>query len=154
MAGSTWSYRIKASFGEGRTLYTAPVFIITSLILLAALQIVPALVFVAVIGFVTAVLRPLVLNRIQHEVPDDIRATILSLQALLFTILVAIGEPILGFVADQAGLPAAYIGLAGSLSLLILLLFWKSRHHFPKAAKSTTTYPITTSPTGEGTPNL
>ena len=137
MAGSTWSHRIKARFGEGRVLYTAPVFIVSSLILLAALQIFPALLFVAVIGFVTAVLRPLVLSRIQNEVPDDIRATILSMQSLLFTILVAMSEPILGFIADQSGLPAAYFGLAGSLSILSLFLFWKSRHYFPQAVMST-----------------
>ena len=137
MVGSTWSHRLKACFGEGRVLYTAPVFIVSSLILLAALQIFPALLFVAVIGFVTAVLRPLVLSRIQNGVPDDIRATILSMQSLLFTILVAMSEPILGFIADQSGLPAAYIGLAGSLGILSLFLFWKSRHHFPQAVMST-----------------
>ncbi|MCI0558209.1 MAG: hypothetical protein MN733_06915, partial [Nitrososphaera sp.] len=106
-------------------------------ILLAAFQVFPALLFIAVIGFVTAVLRPLVMNRIQHEVSDDIRATILSMQSLMFTIVAAISQPILGFIADQFGLPAAYFGLAGSLSILILFLFWKSRHHFPQAAMST-----------------
>ncbi|MBI1881238.1 MAG: MFS transporter [Chloroflexi bacterium] len=134
MAGSTWSDRIQAHFGERRVLYTAPVFIVSSLILLAAFQLLPALLFIAVIGFVTAVLRPLVLSHIQNEVPDDIRATILSMQSLMFTLLLTISEPILGFIADQSGLPAAYVGLAGSLSLLILFLFWKSRHHFPQAA--------------------
>ena len=131
MAGSTWSHRI-ARFGEGRVLYTAPVLIVSSLILLAALQILPALLFIAVISFITAVLRPLVLSRIQDEVSDDIRATILSMQSLMFTFLLAISEPILGFIADQSGLPAAYVGLAGSLSILILFLFWTSRHHFPR----------------------
>lgn len=136
MLGSTWTDRIKSRFGEQRVLYAAPLFIIASLILLALFQILPALLFVAVIGFVTAVLRPLVLSRIQSEVPDDIRATILSMQSLMFTLLVAIGEPILGFVADKAGLPAAYIGLAGSLSILILFLFWIGRHHFPRLVMS------------------
>jgi MFS family permease len=112
-------------------LYVAPLLIVSSLILLAALQVFPVLFFVAVIGFVTAVLRPLVMSRIQSEVPDEIRATILSMQLLLFTIFVATSEPILGFIADQSGLPAAYFATAGSLGLLILLLFWKSRPYFP-----------------------
>ncbi len=136
MLGSTWSGRIKLRFGEQRVLYAAPLFIISSLILLAVFQILPALLFVAVIGFATAVLRPLVLSQIQGEVPDDIRATILSMQSLMFTLLVAVGEPILGFIADQAELPVAYIGLAGSLSILILLLFWIGRYHFPKMVVS------------------
>jgi MFS family permease len=131
MAGSTWSHRIKARFGEGRVLYTAPILIISSLILLAAFQTLPALLFVAVIGFVTAALRPLLSSRIHHEVPDGVRATVFSMQSLVFTILVAICEPLLGLIADYSGLPAAYLGLAGGLGILILLLFWKSRRYFP-----------------------
>lgn len=136
IAGSTWAHRLKAGFGEGYVLYTAPVFIILSLILLAALQIVPALLFIGVIGFTTAVVRPLVLSRIQDEVPNDIRATILSMQSLLYTLFVAVVELTVGFIADQAGLPVAYLGLAGGLSLVILFLFWKSRAYFPQAAVS------------------
>ena len=137
IAGSTWSDQIKNLFGEKRVLYSAPLFIASSLILLAAFQVFPALLFIAVIGFVTAVLRPLVMNRIQHEVSDDIRATILSMLSLMFTLVAAISQPILGFIADQFGLPAAYVVLAGSLSILILFLFWNSRRHFPQAAIST-----------------
>lgn len=137
MAGATWSDRIKAKFGERRLLYTAPMLVVSSLILLAMLQIIPALLFIAVIGFVTAVLRPLVLNRIQNEVSDSIRATILSLQSLMFTILVAISEPILGFIADRSGLSAAYYVLASGVSIMILILFWKSRRHFPQPAMFT-----------------
>lgn len=131
MAGSSWSDRIRAQFGERRILYSAPVLIVSGLILLAVFQTVPALLIIAAIGFVTAALRPLVLSRIQDQVPNDIRATILSMQSLMFTMLVAISEPILGAVADQFGLPAAYFGLAGGLSILILFLFWEGRRRFP-----------------------
>ena len=136
MAGSTWSDRIRGQFGERRILYSAPLLIVSSLILLAAFQRMPALLFIAVIGFVTAALRPLVLGRIQNEVPNDIRATILSMQSLMFTILVAISEPMLGAIADKSGLPNAYLGLACSLSILILFLFWKGLRHFPQRATS------------------
>ena len=136
MAGSTWSDRIKAQFSERRILYFAPVLIVSSLMLLAAFQRVPALLFIAVIGFVTAALRPLVLNSIQNEVPNDIRATILSMQSLMFTILVASSEPILGSIADKSGLPNAYLVLAGGLSILILFLLWKGRRCFPPGPAS------------------
>jgi hypothetical protein len=117
--------------GEARVLVAAPGVIAASLLLLAALQVLPALLFVAVIGFVTTVLRPLVLNRIQREAPDAIRATVVSLQSLIFTLLVAVAEPLLGWVADQAGLPAAYVWLAGGLALLTLGLLRVNRGHFP-----------------------
>jgi hypothetical protein len=59
------------------------------------------------------------------------------MQSLMFTVLLAISQPALGFIADRSGLPAAYLGLASGLSILIVLLFWKSRHYFPQAAMST-----------------
>lgn len=136
MAGSTWSDRIRGQFGERRILYSAPVLIVSGLVLLAVFQTVPALLIIAAIGFVTAVLRPLVLSRLQDQVPNDIRATILSMQSLMFTVLVATSEPILGSIADQSGLPAAYFGLAGGLSILILFLFWVGRGRFPQGTTS------------------
>ncbi len=137
MVGSTWSDRIKARFGERRVLYTAPLLIISSLMALAALQVLPALLLIAVISFLTAVVRPLLMSRIQNEVSDQIRATLLSMQSLMFTALLAISQPTLGFIADQSGVPAAYLGLASGLSILVVFLFWKSRCHFPQAAMST-----------------
>ena len=129
MLGSTLSERIKIRLGENRVFGGVPLLIVISLIALAGLQIAPALVFIAVIGFATAVLHPILLNRIQNEVPDDIRATLLSVQSLMFTFLFAASEPVLGLVADKSGLPASYLILAGAIGLLSLFLLWKSRGH-------------------------
>ena len=137
MVGSNWSERITARFGEGRIIYAVPLLILASLILLAAFQKLPILVLIAVIGFFTSVIRPSLLNRIQNEVTDDVRATIISMQSLMFTVVSAISQPTLGFVADQSGFPAAYIVFAGSLGILILFLFWKSHHDLlPEIVKS------------------
>src|SRR5262249_60058392 len=108
MAGSAWSNRVTARFGEGRVLYTAPMVIGSSLLLLAALQVLPALLLIALMGFLTAVVRPIMVSRIQEELSDDVRATMLSMQSLTFTIVAAISQPTLGSVADHWGLPAAY----------------------------------------------
>lgn len=129
MAGSTWAYGIKARLGEPRMMIAGPVVIIICLVMLAAFQHFLSLTFVALIGFATAALRPVVLNRMQHEVPDAVRATVLSMQSLVYTVFVAICEPLLGLLADRSGLPAAYGAMAGGLGLLILLLVWKSRDH-------------------------
>jgi predicted MFS family arabinose efflux permease len=138
MVGAGWSDWLGNRLGERRILYATPLVIVTSLMLLAALQVLSALFFMVVVSFVTAVQRPSVLSYIQSEVSDDIRATLLSMQSLMFTIVAAIAQPTLGFVADQAGLPAAYVALAGSLSFLILFLLWASYHHFPGIHTKTT----------------
>lgn len=133
MAGSTLADQVARRLGEGRVLYTIPGVIVISLILLAKFQILFSLLFIAVISLVTAVLRPLVLSRIQSQVSDNVRATILSMQSLMTTLLLTISEPILGFMADRFGLPTAYVTLAGGLSVLVLFLFWTSHHSlFPE----------------------
>lgn len=134
MGGSIWADRITALFGEERIIYTVPLLIFASLILLAVFQVLPALAFIGVIGFITSVVRPSLLNRIQNEVSDDVRATIISAQSLMFTVAGAISQPSLGLIADRSGFPAAYYGFAGVLGILIIFLFWKSRHYFPNPA--------------------
>lgn len=136
MAGANWSDRIRTRFGERRILYTAPALIIGSLILLAALQTLPALLLIAVMGFVTAVLRPILMSRIQGQVSDDVRATVISMQSVMFTIAGGISQPTMGYVADHSGLPTAYFGLAVVLSLVIVALLWISRSYFPQAETS------------------
>ena len=133
MAGSAWSDWITAHLGQRRILHTAPMIVCSSLLLLAALQIMPALLLIAVIGFVTAVVRPILVSRMQNELSDDVRATMLSLQSLTFTIIAAISQPTLGAIADSWGLPATYIALAGMLSIAMVFLFWKGRRRAPQA---------------------
>jgi MFS family permease len=61
----------------------------------------------------------------------------LSMQSLTFTIVAAICQPTLGAIADRWGLPAAYIALAGTLSVVMVFLFWKGRRHVPQAGMAT-----------------
>jgi len=134
--GSNWSQRISTRLGEKRIIYLSPLVIVASLILLAVLQVLPSLTLIAVIGFVTAVLRPLIMNLIHAEVTDDIRATALSMLSLISLLLMTVGELTVGYIADKAGLPFAYIVLAGGISVMSLILLWNSRSHFPQVVES------------------
>jgi MFS family permease len=136
MVGLNWSGLFTTRLGEGRLIYIAPLFIFVSLILLAAFQKLPVLVFIAVIGFFTSVIRPILLTRIQNEVSDGVRATIISMNSLMFTMIAAISQPTLGYITDKSGFPSAYVALAAVPGLLTAFLFWKSRHYFPHAAIS------------------
>jgi MFS family permease len=131
MAGAANSHRLKERVGERTLIYLLPFAIAACLLLLGAFQDVPALLFAAAISFCTALLRPLVMNRIQNEVEDKVRATVLSMQSLLFAFVVAFVEPALGYLADLRGLPVSYYALAGGLTILMLALLWRSRAHFP-----------------------
>src|SRR5262249_23017761 len=123
MAGSAWAAGLAARLGEVRLLVVVPAIIVASLILLAAFQALPSLLFVGLLSCAAAVSRPIAMSRIQAQVSDTVRATILSTQSLMGTALVTVCEPALGWLADHAGLPAAYAAMAAGLSVLIVLLF-------------------------------
>ncbi len=131
MVGSNWSHRVKTTFGDVRVIYFAPFLIAICLVLLGFFQILPTLFFVATISFITAFMRPIMMFRIQNSVSDNIRATVLSIQSLLFAAVAAVLEPAMGYIADRGGLPAAYYALAVGLLILTLILFWRSRRQFP-----------------------
>jgi MFS family permease len=121
-AGSSASGWVRERFGERRVLALAPMIIVMGLVALALWQALPALILIAVIGGITSLLRPIMMGRLQNEVPDEIRATLLSMQSMLFTGVAAVAQPSLGLVADRGGLPAVYLVLAGSLGVLIVVL--------------------------------
>ncbi len=131
IAGASWSDWLGKRLGQRLLLYATPLLIIISLILLATLQIFPALFFIILISFLTAAQHPVVLSSIQAGVSDDARATLLSMQSLMGTGVAAIAQPTLSLIADQAGLPTMYVVPAASLAMLMLFFFWASRHHFP-----------------------
>lgn len=136
MAGSAWSARLTAHLGEGRALSIAPIVICSSLLLLAAMQVMPALLLIGVMGFVTAVVHPILVGRMQQELSDESRATMLSMQSLTLTMVAAISQPTLGAVADGFGLPAAYVVLAGAISVVMMVVFWKGHRHVSQAGRA------------------
>jgi len=90
IAGASWSDWLGKRLGQRLLLYATPLLIIISLILLATLQIFPALFFIILISFLTAAQHPVVLSSIQAGVSDDARATLLSMQSLMGTGVAAI----------------------------------------------------------------
>jgi MFS family permease len=147
MLGASNASRVTARFGEAQILFLTPVVIVASLVLLAAFQVLPALLFIVVMGFFTSLMRPMLLGRIQREVSDEVRATVISMQSLMFTICAMVAEPALGYIAEHSGLPVAYVVLAGCLTVLMGLLFWAGRKHL--TATTTATEVVWSSPQPE-----
>ena len=127
MLGSLVAYRAGNHFGIPRMIFSIPVLLLICLVMLVATQTILSLLLIVVLSLLTEIARPLVTNIIQQAVSSKVRATVLSMQSLLFTLFLAITEPALGFVADRFGLSAAYLGLIIILSLFSLFLFWQRR---------------------------
>jgi MFS family permease len=129
MARADW---LRKYLGERRVLYFAPLLLILCLVALGVIQLLPALSFIVLIGFVSGVVRPLILSVVQNQVGDDIRATILSMQSLINTLFQASVVPALGLIADRAGLPFVYFVLAGILGTFLWWLVARGRAYFPR----------------------
>jgi hypothetical protein len=77
-------------------------------------------------GFFTAVALPAIETVINRQTPSAVRATILSVDSLLFRLLTALLEPGVGLIGDSYGLGTAFMGMAVIFGILmsLLLLFW------------------------------
>ena len=127
VAGSILANRAGKFFGAKKVLYGVPLLLMVCLIVIGSIQTMLILLVIALLSFLAVLIEPLVRDIIQNEVSDDIRATVLSMQSLLFTFFLAITEPILGFIADRFELSATYYSLAGLFAVFCVLLFWKGR---------------------------
>jgi len=74
----------------------------------------------AVIAFASSVMRPTLSALLNREIPSEQRATILSIQSLLWISLVGIGDLLLLPIAERAGVPAA-IAVSAVLSVVCLV---------------------------------
>ena len=128
--GAASSEPLARRAGETAIVWTAPVLITGGLVLLAGFRAPPALALIAVVSFVTAVQRPILFGRIQVEVPDDVRATVLSIESLVSTALAGATQVGVGALADCSGLPATYAALAVVVGVPSLLLLVGGRRHF------------------------
>ena len=84
----------------------------------------------AISGFFTAAAVPTNENVINRQTPRMVRATILSVDSMLFRLLTALLEPAVGLIADGYGLPVAFTGMAivFSVVMVTILILW-GRHN-------------------------
>jgi hypothetical protein len=80
----------------------------------------------ALAGFATSAMTPVVETIVVRHTPRRVRATILSVDSLIFRLLFAGVELGLAVTGDLYGLPLAFLGLGLStgLGMLAVLVLW------------------------------
>lgn len=106
--------------GEWGWLRLAPVVIFAGVIALGAFNPVLGIVLFALTGFASAVTTPLMESIILRQTPGAVRATILSIDSLLFRLMWAILGPAIGLVSDRFSLPTAFIAAGIGLGFVVL----------------------------------
>jgi MFS family permease len=114
--GGAWSEQISSRLGERITFWTNILFLGASLLvmgLLASKFVVPLL---TVYGFLQGVLRPLISTYANRHIEASHRATIISVQAMMSTVVAATLLFMFGFLTDRIGV----IALTGVIGALVL----------------------------------
>jgi hypothetical protein len=124
--GALNAQRIIGWFGEWSWLWIAPFLVSVGVFALGMFNSILGIVLFAITGFTTAVTGPLIERNILRLSPGSVRATILSVDSLLFRVFLASAAPLIGLIADGYSLPAAFIsvGIAILIIALVVLFLW------------------------------
>ena len=124
--GSLNTQRVIDKLGEWRWLWFSPIIITVGIILLGSFRSLLGIFMFVFTGFAGAITYPIIERNILRQAPSTVRATILSLDSLLFRFMSALIGPTIGLVADQFDLSIAFItvGIFFWISIMIVLLLW------------------------------
>ncbi len=117
--GSINASRILERFNEWRWLTIAPLVIFIGILGLGAINSVIGIVMFVTTGFATTVTTPLMESIILRQTPGSVRATILSVDSLIFRLLLAAIGPTIGIIADSYGMANAFVAIAFGSGLII-----------------------------------
>lgn len=127
IVGSLAVPRAQKLLGTRAILYGAPILLIPCLLLIGSFRILPVLIVVMAASFLFALTQPVLLAVIQGRVPNEARATLLSIQSLLFTVFLSLTEPPLGIISDAFGVYAAYLVMGVTVALFCVPLLSMGR---------------------------
>lgn len=136
VAGSRYGPRLITVDARPRWLTGAPAgFVAAFALLLVPLPWWAAFVLMLGVGFLQGCVRPLLSTLLNDRADSAVRATVLSLQSLLFTLVIAAAQPAAGALVDRWRLPAAFVFLGvASLMALGLRLHWVLVERVPVGA--------------------
>ncbi len=117
--GSSMAHRISQKLGGPAVIAGGSILLVLSQVFLAAVPAVPTIVLFLVVAAVSSLIRPPLSAALNEAIPSSQRATVLSLQSLIWTLLLAVVEPIVMATGGRIGVPKA-VGVGGMLLLLLL----------------------------------
>ncbi len=120
------AYQFVARIGQRGAFFALPVMLIVANLALAGIDYGWAAAAFLGMGLVAGLNPPIIATYVNNRIPSERRATILSVQSVVQSGIIAICEPIGGIMADQYGLRAVFLtfALLTVLCAFPLLLLW------------------------------
>jgi len=106
---SIQAYRVEKWLGREAIILFIALGIAAGYFFLGIFQSLGALGFMFFFYIIRGLATPILKNQINEITPSNIRATVLSIRSLIIRLSFAILGPLLGWQADRAGLPGAFI---------------------------------------------
>lgn len=107
--GASATERLQTWGGTQRMLYLAPPLLLAGLLALAVFPSWVGIVLSFSLGFVVMAIVPIIENMILQEIPEQIRATLLSVNRLFYRGIVSIFELGVGFIGERMGLRISFL---------------------------------------------
>jgi MFS family permease len=119
--GAAFSERLAILF-ENKTKYLASLLIAAGMIGLAVGNLILSVICFSIMSFANALLYPLQSDSLNRLIPSEQRATIISVNSMVFSMFMIIVFPLIGAFADVMGLQYifAIVGLVAVAILIIL----------------------------------
>jgi hypothetical protein len=120
------AHRITARFGADKVLMALPLLPMAAMFGLGTLDSIWAFVFFPLNSLGYSLSVPVISDYLNRRISGGQRATILSLQNLILSLLLVVIEPLMGIVADQQGFQSAFRLGAVLIALMAapLLILW------------------------------
>ena len=118
-AGALLTPRIEKQLGEKLILKTAPFLIAVTIGLMFFTDF--ALVPFCIMNFVEAVIFVATRDYINKAIPSDKRATLLSFESLMFSLVMILTFPAFGYISDSIGMQYAFVIFAGLMLVLSVI---------------------------------
>lgn len=145
IAGGLLAFQLLRRAGMPGTMGSVVAIVILAYAGAALWDSVGSIAFLALIPLARSITQPVTMGYINHRVPSRQRATVLSLDSVAFSLVLAPVMPILGFNADGLSLTTAFAvaaGLIGGLALLTGLLWLRAHRAHPLKGESTELPPV------------
>src|SRR5438552_2762117 len=116
--------RIVARFGQRAAFFSMPLALACCYFALAGIDHLWAYGAFLPVGMVAGMQNPVLATYVNRRIPSERRATMLSVQAVVASMLTAVLEPTGGFVADHLGLRALFLMFATICAVVATGTLW------------------------------
>ena len=115
------------SIFKDKTKYIASILMGISIVFISGKSLIISILFFAVLNYVNSLLYPIQSTSLNKLIPSEQRATIISIDSMIFSLCMVCMFPLCGLIADKFNLHVTFLALGIVQILLILLLVNKRR---------------------------